>query len=418
MTLSAEDLVVRAYVKYAGVPRFNEKKFAGFLGKYPKISQMMSRAQLRSLITKGAAAHIDMLDPILNIEALNAWIPTPNRETKAFLEMAPRRLQAFVDHFKRFAFQDNKNKIQLKNAILTVYGADPSAEPAATPNPAGDPNAMGDPADHLAEDMNATSDNQLPPIAGEPGALPDNQGLDAMGPATGEPGAPSEITPGDDEQIGTLPPELEEQATSALSKYLQKDVFQNKLIPVVKISEAWKLQDGYVVKFEMSSMDDSVKAYTVGTIYNDTLILPAEIRDSEDKVLGEFNHEVLQKTFAEVGGKSETKSENYQNLMDQMVSTPDAKAASKILDHIISRFGSYIGKQAFDSYVRITGKSYEDVEKLGAASRLDVKIGTPVTQDAILYDDLADNQEKEDEKLLNEITKNKRTRNMRNDFKK
>jgi len=310
--------------------------FSKFVSDFPEILNDFSRAQLRQMIVNGALNFKDDVDPVININEVKEGLKEKNAEIEYFFKSAPIRLKSFIDYFKSFPFKIASNKSLIRKALLTIYGQDaPEPEKAAE----------------------STLDKELTDIT-------EDTPSDIKSPETKE-----------EKEEESLPPDLEDEAVNTLNGYLQKDVFNNKIIPVVKIVEAYKLQNGYIVTFELASLDKTKKVYTSAVIYNDKLVLPAEIRDENDAVIGEFNKDVILDVFAETEGKMPTESDNYQDLLNEMIKTKSPETASKILDKIIQKFGAEVGRNAFDTFTRIKYKKY-NTEPIGVANRLDVRLAT------------------------------------------
>jgi len=361
--MNKEDIVVKAYVTHAGTTKFDNRKFAAFLGKFPEVLTEMPRADVKHAIQRRAGAFEDDVNPILSIGNIKSFIGNPTAEVSIFFKSAPARKQAFLEHLKNFPFSSPQSRSFIRKAILLAYGAEP-VNPEA--------------------DIGAGLDKGLEDLGTELGAPP----APAPAPDAGVPGEPPVVPPEVPEDVpGTesLPPEIEEQAVATLNGYLQKDVFNNKIIPVVTIKEAWKLQNGYVVTFEMASLDKSVSAFTTAVVYNDKLVLPAEIRDSNDAVIGEFNKDTILGVFAEQEGAMPRESDNYTDLMGQMMSSKTEEKAAKVLDLILHKFGHEVARGALDSYTRIK-HSKRNNPKIGAADRLVVSTKVDV-RDVDIIDD-------------------------------
>lgn len=357
--MDKEKIIVRAYVSYARVAKFDDRKFAAFVSEFPEVLKETSKQNLKRAIVQSAELFKDEVDPVIDVAGIKSQIDKPTGEVEYFFNTAPSRLASFLDHLKNFQFREGTSKPIIRKAVLMVYGADPM-----------------DPAGAAAGGLDA----QLGDITGvPPETVP---GTETAGPAT-PPIMDSNAAPALDatQQEGSLPADVEEQAVHTLNGFLQKDVFNNKIIPMVRVVEAAKLQNGYTVKFELASVDNTVKAYTDAVIYNDLLVLPAELRDEGNKVIGEFNKDTILGVFAEAEGAMPRDSDGYQNLMTQMISAPTEAKASAILERIIQRYGEHVGRNALDSMVRVKlNKTAQP--KFAVADKLDVKL----SQDAIEFE--------------------------------
>ena len=365
-----EAIVVRAYVNFAGTPKVNEKKFSSFIAEFPKILEDFSISGLKSAISRYGSAFIDDIDPEVNPADIKQYMD-PGKEVDAFFNMLSNlRLSSVVAQVKQFPFQNQQNKRQIKRALLTVYGQDP-ADFAGTMDAA------------LDQDVAALGPSAPPTPPADPAGAPETEMVpDALPPM-------DENTPGD--MMETLPPDVEEKALHTVDKFLIHDVFNNRIIPKVSITNAWKVQNGYVITMEFASTDGEKKAYTQAVIHNDTLILPAELTsDAEGRSkVGDFNKDTLLNYFAEqAGGDLATKSDNYTSMMDQMMSAAPV-AAAKIMDRIIQRFGAEVGKQAFDTYTRVKYKRATPA-KLGSSMRLEVMLAR--TLNATAHPELMDGE--------------------------
>lgn len=378
--MTKEQKIVRAYVNFAGTTRYSDKKLASFLSQFPEVSQEMSRAHLRHIIAQDAAQFRDDIDPMMDIKKIGAVLEgSKTAEIDYFLSHAPNRMTKFLDYYRGFPFVQAESKPLIRKAVMVAYGQEPL-----------DPGADADSAlDDALTDVTGPEmpDDPMDPVGAPdiPEEEPSSPGLDT--PATGTPAGTIEgPVPG--EELDSLPPDIEEKTVNTMNEYLQKDVFNNKLVPVVKIVDAWQTQKGYVVKIELSSLDGSTSANTVGVIYNDDLVLPAELRDDSDQVIGPFDKETILNIFQETEGALPKSTENYQSLMDQMVEEPTVEQASKHLEVILHRFGKHVAKQALDTYVRVKHNTAAH-PKFSAADRIEVRLGkdVPETSTASDYDD-------------------------------
>jgi len=361
--MTRQDLIVKAYVHYAGIPRFDDKIFKQFVGEFPELIREFPKAQLRQMIVRGAEAFRDEIDPVIDINEIRKNVGRENTELEYFFNHAPTRLKAFIDHFKTFPFKSASNKSIVKKSILTVYGEDVQ-NPESTMNK----NLDKELSDILNSD--ATNPSTTPETPNTSDILDTSETKNTSETTLGE-----DIKPEGESTAESLPPEIEDEAVATLNGYLQKDVFNNKLIPVVKIVEAWKLQNGYIVTFELSSLDKSKKVYASAVVYNDKLVLPAELRDENDQVIGEFNKDTILNVFAETESEMPTDSDNYQDLMSEMIKTRSPAKASKILDKIIQRFGAEVGRNAFDTFTRVKYKK-TSADPIRPANLLDVKFAS------------------------------------------
>jgi len=338
-------VVVRAYVNYAGVPGFDKKKFANFLADNPMVREEFSPQVLEDSIRKFAGAFIDDVDPVVNREELKSYVES-TRELDTFFSSIPgSRLSNYIQHLREFPFKESTSKHIVRKALLTVYGADNLADPA-----------------NLEQGL----DNKLTDIAGPDAAMPAPVSTEE---SPADLAAEPQQTPAE-----ALPPDVDEKALHTIENYLMKDVFSNKIIPIVKIIEAWKLQSGYVIKVEFASQDGTTKAYTTAVIHNDLLVLPAELEGEDGSKLGEFNKETLLQTFA-VEGSSPRDTDNYQDLMGQMLKAP-APVVGQILRKIKIAHGADQARIAFDAYTRIKFRKQAE-ENLGGPARLDVALSAP-----------------------------------------
>ena len=364
--MTKQDLIVKAYVHYAGMPRFDDKIFKQFVGEFPELLREFPRAQLRQMIVHGAAAFRDEIDPVIDINEIRKNVGRENTELEYFFNHAPTRLKAFIDHFKTFPFKSASNKSIVKKSILTVYGEDVQ-NPESTMNK----NLDKELSDILNSDTtNQATTPETPKTPNTSDILDTSETKNTSETTLGE-----DIKPEGESTAESLPPEIEDEAVATLNGYLQKDVFNNKLIPVVKIVEAWKLQNGYIVTFELSSLDKSKKVYASAVVYNDKLVLPAELRDENDQVVGEFNKDTILNVFAEAESEMPTDSDNYQDLMSEMIKTRSPAKASKILDKIIQKFGAEVGRNAFDTFTRVKYKK-TSAAPIRSADLLDIKFAS------------------------------------------
>jgi len=367
--MTKQDLIVKAYVHYAGMPRFDDKIFKQFVGEFPELLREFPKAQLRQMIVHGAAAFRDEIDPLIDINEIRKNVGRENTELEYFFNHAPTRLKAFIDHFKTFPFKSASNKSIVKKSILTVYGEDVQ-NPESTMNK----NLDKELSDILNSDAtNQATTPETPKTPNTSDILDTSETLDTKN--TSETTLGEDIKPEGESTAESLPPEIEDEAVATLNGYLQKDVFNNKLIPVVKIVEAWKLQNGYIVTFELSSLDKSKKVYASAVVYNDKLVLPAELRDENDQVVGEFNKDTILNVFAEAESEMPTDSDNYQDLMSEMIKTRSPAKASKILDKIIQKFGAEVGRNAFDTFTRVKYKK-TSAAPIRSADLLDIKFAS------------------------------------------
>lgn len=368
-----EAIVVRAYVNHTGTAKFSGEKFSGFLADFPMLLEDFSKEQLKKAIATYGEAFIEDIDPTIKVAELRELI-TPGKEMDIFFGSLPNlHLSTVVQQFKQFKFSDTTNKRQIGRALLTVYGAAPV-------NPEADINAA------LNKDVEALGPAG-PDAPIDETTVPDMAGA----PVDSEEGAPTNIPPVDEmngpigEDSGALPPDVEETALHTIDKFLIHDVFNNRIIPKVSVTSAWKVQNGFVVTLEFASTDGEKKAYTQAVIHNGRIILPAELTsDAEGKTkVGDFNKDTLLSYFAEQAGSDiPTKSDNYNNMMDQMMTSQTPVAASKVLDRIIQRFGAEVGKQAFDTYTRVKHKKSSEAVKLSAASKLEVILSSTINAKA------------------------------------
>lgn len=360
-----EAIVVRAYVNHTGTSKFSGEKFSGFLADFPMLLEDFSKDQLKKAIATYGEAFVEDIDPTIKVAEIKGFI-SPGKEMDIFFGSLPNlRLSTVVSHFKQFKFADASNKRQIGRALLTIYGANPT-DPMADMNA-----ALNKDVDMLGP----AGPGGEPPV--EPAPTPDSVGDMDEDPMS----AGTNLNPVDEmngpigENAGALPPDVEETALHTMDKFLIHDVFNNRIIPKVSVTNAWKVQNGFVVTLEFASTDGEKKAYTQAVIHNDRLILPAELTsDAEGKTkVGDFDKDTLLNYFAEQAGSDlPTKSDNYNNMMDQMMTAPTPIAASKVMDRIIQRFGSTVGKQAFDTYTRVKHKKSPEAVKLSAASKLEV----------------------------------------------
>ena len=351
MKPEVETIIVRAYVNYARTTNFDQAKFSAFIGDHPEVLGDVSRDRLKKAIHEYGEAFVEDVDPQLDLYQVRELVDaTP--EVNAFFESVPdAKMSSVAAHLRGFPFKQASAKKQLRTALLTLYGADELGDPAA---------------------IEQSLDNDLASITGDqPDLGADPMGADPMG------ADPMGANTTEDPEMGmgeSLPPDIEDEAVHTIEKYLMQDVFNNKIIPKVTVLSAWKVQNGYVIRLAFASNDDKKKIYTHAVIHNDRLVLPAEITSDPDgkQVIGDFDKETILQQFAESEG-TEMKTENYSDLMDQMVSSPTPVAASKLLDKIVRKFGQEVGNEAFRTYTMLKKPVESPEVKVASGNRLDVK---------------------------------------------
>lgn len=367
MRPEAELIIARAYVNYANTCKFDQHKFAAFVGDFPEVLGDVSREQLKKAIHSYGEAFIDDINPVLDMAQVRELTDQKSATEEFFNTLPSTRKADVVQHFQKHQFKSASARKQVRAALLTVYGVEDTA---------------------AAPEDNAALTQDLADITGDTPA-------DALGPLPGSPtdamtdsalGAGADL--GADAGLGggmgseTLPPDLEDKSLHTIEKYLMQDVFNNKIIPKVSIVNAWKLQNGYVIRLQFAAQDDSKKVYTHAVIYNDKIVLPAELTADEDgkQVLGEFNKETFLNEFAEQQSGKPASKENYSDLMTQMISSP-VPVAAKTLDLIVRKFGQEAGYEAFDSYTRIMHK--KDAKTPTGAMRVEATLNQAELSDTI-----------------------------------
>lgn len=336
--------IVKAYVAHSGSFEFDNRKFSAFVNDFPDLLNNYPRIQLAHMIKAELPKVAEEMDPIVNTDDLKSLIITTDNESDIFLNtIKNKRLSQAVREFQNFPFYNKNNKIRIKNAILAVYGADLA-------------NSGNDALGNIPE----------PPLAETPAPAPKAPETNPTDRGKTKAEETSEESP-----QKALDPKLEEDAVFTIEKYLQKYIFNSKLIPIVKIVKAFEVKNGYVIEIEFSSPDGKTKAFAKAVIHNNKLVPPAELEDENENKIGDFNSETFLKLFSVEKGRPKT--DNYNDLMDQMVSAPDYVQAGLILQKIAKKFGPEIANNALDSFIRIRTKRDKKII-LGSPSRLGVKI--------------------------------------------
>jgi hypothetical protein len=316
-------LIVRAYVNFAGKTSLDKDSYNAFVFTHPEVKAEISPAIMKKAVSAYGEAFRDDIDPKINTAELQPYL-RPSNEAALFFNTLPNtRVSSVKEHFKNFPFKNAAVKKNIKVALLTVYGADNLSSmdelnkslDQQTQDVTG-PLPNEGPATNPMDIANET-DSTLPTPAIPETAIPDAPaGIDSM---------PQQEVEVPDE---SLPADIEEQAQTTLENYLIRDVFNSKLIPKVSITEAWKLQNGYVIKAEFASLDGSTKVYTTAVIHNNKIVLPAELEDAEGNKIDEFNKDAILKVFAVEGQQIPRASQSPDNLLSQMATPGANKAAS------------------------------------------------------------------------------------------
>lgn len=343
-----EKTITKAYVIHSGSFTVDPRRLAAFLGDFPILMNTYSRMELEKMVRASMPEVAAKMDPKVSIADLESLIVTADEETKYFFrQIANKRLSEAISATVEFPFRNANNKTRIKNAILAIYGQE------------------------LAE----TGNKEL----GSAPTMPEANPVPEAPVDGGTPTPDATPVPGAEDKAPqqALDPKIEEDAVLTLQGYLQKYIFNSKLIPNIKIMKAFKVKNGYVLDIEFSSIDEKTKAFTKAVIHNNKLVPPAELEDDKENKIGDFTSETFLKLFSVDGGsKKETggESSNYTDLMDQMMESPSFVQAGDIVSRISKKFGEEIARNAFDSYIRVKTKRQKNAA-LGAANKLDVYIG-------------------------------------------
>ena len=316
-------LIVRAYVNFTGKTSLDKDSYNAFVFTHPEVKSEISPAVMKKAVAAYGEAFRDDIDPKVNLTELQPYLRPSNEAALFFTTLPNTRVSSIKEHFKSFPFKNASVKKNIKVALLSVYGAD----------------SLGS-----MEELNKSLDQQTKDITGPlPNEGPATNPMDIANeadstlPAPAQPEAPIPDAPAGIDSMPqqevevpdeSLPADIEEQAQTTLENYLIRDVFNSKLIPKVSITEAWKLQNGYVIKAEFASLDGSTKVYTTAVIHNNKIVLPAELEDAQGNKIDEFNKDAILKVFAVEGQQMPRASQSPDNLLSQMATPGTGKAAA------------------------------------------------------------------------------------------
>lgn len=348
-----DKIITRAYILHTGEIGFSNTKFSNFLATYPGLAQRYSKDTLQRMIKANLVELSADLNPIVDANELVELMGKPDVETKDFLiTIHEKPLTDVVAFYNNFRFKSAKNKTNIKNALHAVYGADDTALGM---------DALGGEVPDMAPEQDSISKP-----ADTEAIQPLEDATDTLDDLPTEDAAPTE----------SLDPAVEEDAIFTIEGYLQTDVFNSKLIPVVKVIKAEKLKNGYVLHLAFTSKDEQSSAYATAVVHNKKLVLPAELYSDEGMTnkLGDFNPETFTQAFTVAEQKKSIPTDNYSEMMDQMASSPSTVEANVVLEKILRKFGQEVAASSWESYIRL--KTHQGQKaKNTAASRLNVTMG-------------------------------------------
>ena len=346
-----DKIITRAYILHTGELNFNQTKFSNFLSAYPGLMEKHSKAALQRMIRANIVEVSQDLNPNVDSNELADLIGLTDTETKDFLiTINNKPLIDVANYFSTFRFKSAHNRKNIKRALFAVYGQEAADLGMGV---------LGGDAPDMAPVSDTPADAPVPPE-------PKDEITDM------------EAAPGDSEQptpATSLDPAVEEDAIFTIEGYLQTDVFNSRLIPNVRVVKAEKLKNGYVLHIEFASKDNQSKAYATTVVHNKKLVLPAELYSDEgmSEKIGDFDQDTLNQVFTVAEQKKSIPTDNYGELMDQMVQSPSTVEANVILEKILKKFGQEVAAGAWESYIR--RKAHQGQKsKDTAASRLKVKL--------------------------------------------
>jgi len=371
--------ITKSYIYHSGGFEFDKVKFANFVGDFPELVQEIPRASLEKTIKANLESVGAEIDPEVDANVIEEVLVTSNADIENFLKGAHgKRLSVVLGEVRTFPFLRSASMHRIKTALRAVF----AEEMADFGN-----DALGpyDPVESVDE------------VSGPKDVVDDL--------APKEPGDELQPTPDDPmvSEEAAIDPKIEEDAMMTIEGYLQREVFNSKLIPAVKLVEAKPLKgdNRYVINLEFSSQDGSATAYAEGVIYNGKLILPADLETQEGERIGEFNAETFQKVFSVEEAGTPKNDNDYNSLMDDLNEAPSYTEASKVIDKIIEKFGSHVGRTTFESYLRRHAHDNNEKQTDFKASRLNVRVGETDIDETKEYTDRMSMIE--DDQFLKEI---------------
>lgn len=318
-----EKYLAEEYINRFGDVTYDPYKFNDFLMERPHLAHFYSKSELEKLLKQGLADMKNKLD-----------VKVSSKDLKPFLEpivddinkvLAKIENTSISDAYKIINLADNyiENKAllqRIKKAFNAVYGENLSL--------------LGIETSMVRK------------------AADENKEEDKNKMVTKETVKPKQLEEVSENKEGDyLDPDLEKDILLTLQNYLQKYIFNSKLIPEIKILKAFAVKNGYVIDLEFSSFDGKVKAFAKAVVHNKKLVPPAELEDSNGNKIGDFNKETFLSLFA-VNKKNFNKMD-YQELSDEMMKSPSYIQASKVLNIIKEKYGPDIARQAFENYITL-----------------------------------------------------------------
>lgn len=378
--------IAKAYAYHTGTFKFSKAGFSGFLQAFPELLEEQSRTNLESIIKNDLPRVRAELDIKVDSNKLGEVISTFNNEIHTFLKQAhevPISEVSFKLSNTSFARTGSKNIIT--TALRTVY-ADAMADFG---NDALGPVHPSKTEDTVSRDSLDSLENTEDPMAE---------------PSTPKPEADELTSP--TEVSSRIDAKVEEDAVFTVEGYLQREVFKNRLIPEVSITEARPLKNGYVVDLQFSSKDGKVTAFAAAAIHNGKLVLPAELEDQDGNVLGDFNQETFMRIFSIQENQSPASKDSYDGMMADLMSADTEFAKAAALESLTLKFGPDIARGAWES-VELLRKTGTLDSSMPMITRLEIAAGLKQEEyDYADEEDYVSKKEEEDEDdFIEKITK-------------